>query len=84
MDFIFFKGVATLYTCMIIFGTMIFSNLIVVSMILLIKENVTFNPESSLLPTFLRTKLQAIFDANLLPEKDLDVLEREILFSKVK
>jgi len=83
MDYYFFRGVALLYTSLIIFGTMIFSNVIVVSMILLLKENLVANRESTILPEFLQNATKAVFDFNELPETDEEVIEKEVLFSKV-
>lgn len=83
MDYYLFKGVALLYTGLIIFGTMIFSNILVVSMILLLKENLVANEESTILPKFLQDATRFIFDFNKLPETDTDLYEKEVLFSKV-
>ncbi len=83
MDYYLFRGVALLYTSLIIFGTMIFSNVIVVSMILLLKENLVANEESTVLPKFLQDATRAVFNFNKLPDEDNELIEKEVLFSKV-
>jgi hypothetical protein len=83
MEVYLFKGVALLYTGLIIFGTMIFSNILVVSMILLLKENLIANEESTILPKFLQDATRFVFDFNKLPEVDGDLFEKEVLFTKV-
>ena len=83
MEVILFKGVALLYTGLIIFGTMIFSNILVVSMILLLKEGLIANPESTILPKFMQDATKFVFDFNKLPEADPDLFEKEVLFTKV-
>jgi hypothetical protein len=81
MEFTFFKGVALLYTVLILFGTMIVSNFIVTAMIILLKENIIANPESSVLPNFLKKENGFLFKMNKLPETDEDIIEKKVLFS---
>ena len=80
----FFKGLAFFYTMLIICGTMLVPNFIVVSKILLLKENLMFNPESKLPGLDLLPGIKAATEFNELPEKDLELHDKEVLFTKAK
>ncbi len=82
MEIFFFKGIALLYTVLIIFGTMVVPGIIVNSMIVLLKEALIANPDSTILPKFLQEVTKPVFDFNKLPEES-ELIEREVLFSKV-
>ncbi|MCB0280573.1 MAG: hypothetical protein KDD94_13780 [Calditrichaeota bacterium] len=82
MDFVVFKALAFWYTTLIVCGTMFVPNYIVISKILLLKENLLFNPESKLPGVDLLPGIKAVTEFNSLPEKDLDLVEKTTLFSK--
>lgn len=82
MDIIFFKGLAFFYTMLIICGTMLVPNFIVVSKILLLKENLIFNPDSKLPGLDLLPGMKSVTEFNKLPEKDLELHNKEVLYTK--
>lgn len=75
MDVYLFKGVALLYTTLIICGTMLVPGYIVNSKIALLKELLIANPDTALVD------IDAVQDFNALPEKDLQLVERTSLWS---
>ena len=52
-------------------------------MILLLKENILVNKESTILPQFIQDAMKNVFEFNELPEVDPDIIDKEVLFTKV-
>jgi hypothetical protein len=75
MEDLFFRGLALLYTTLIVCGTMLVPGYIVNSKIILLKELLIANPDSSVVT------LKGVQKYNSLPEKDLHIVDKEVLWS---
>ena len=75
MDDILFRALAYLYTTLIICGTMLVPGYIVNSKIILLKELILANPDSAVV------NIKGIQKFNELPEKDIHLVEKEVLWT---